>query len=158
MWTKKFQMFNLDLEKAEEQEIKLPISAGLLKKQKCSRKISISDLLTVPKPLTVWITTNHGKFWKRWACQTTWPASWEIYIQVTKQQLEVDMEQQSGSKYGKGYVKFVYFHPSYLIYMHSMSWEMLDWMKHKMESRLPGEIAITSDMQITPTLWQKVKN
>ena len=70
-------MFKLVLEKAEEPEIKLPTSAGSLKKQESSRKTSISTLLTMPKPLAVWITINCGKFWKRWEYQTTWPASWE---------------------------------------------------------------------------------
>ena len=79
-------------------EIKLPTSAGSWKKEKSSRKISISALLTMPKPLTVWITINCGKFWKRWEYQTTWPASWETYTQFRKQQLELDMEQQTGSK------------------------------------------------------------
>ena len=63
-----------------------------------SRKTSISALLTMPKPLTVWITINCGKFWKRWEYQTSWPASWETSIQVRKQQLELDMEQQTGYK------------------------------------------------------------
>ena len=98
MWTVNFQMFKLVLEKAEEAEIKLPTSAGSLEKQESSRKTSISALLTMPKPLTVWITVNCGKFWKRWKYQTTWPASWETYMQVRKQQLELDMEQQTGSK------------------------------------------------------------
>ena len=78
-------------------------------------------------------------------------------MQVKKQQLEQDMEQQTGSKSGKEYVKAVYYHPAYLTYMHSTSWEMLDWMKHKLESRLLGEISVTSDMQMTPPLWQKAK-
>ena len=78
-------------------------------------------------------------------------------MQVKKQQLELDMEQQTGSKSGKEYVKVVYCHPAYLTYMQSASLEILDWMKHKLESRLPGEISITSDMQMTPPLWQKVK-
>ena len=78
-------------------------------------------------------------------------------MQVRKQQLELDMEQQTGSKYGKEYVKAVYCHPAYLTYMQSTSWEMLGWMKHKLESRLLGEISITTDMQMTPPLWQKVK-
>ena len=91
-------MFKLDLEKAEEPEIKLPISTESLKEQESSRKTSISALLTMPKLLTLWITINYGKFWKRWEYQTTWPASWEIYMQVRKQQLELDMEQQTGSK------------------------------------------------------------
>ena len=94
--------------KAEEPEIKLPTFAGSLIKQESSRKTSISALLTMPKPLTVWITINCGKFWKRWEYQTTWPTSWEICMQVKKQQLELDMEQQTGSKYGKEYVKAVY--------------------------------------------------
>ena len=93
-----FQMFRLVLEKAEEPEIKLPTSAGSSRKQESSRKTSIPALLTMPKPLTVWITINCGKFWKRWAYHTTWPASWETYMQVRKQQLELDMEQQTGSK------------------------------------------------------------
>ena len=150
-------MFKLDLEKAEESETKLPILVGSSKKQESSRKTSTSALLTMPKPSTVWITTNCGKFWKRWEYQTTWPASWEICMQVKKQQLELDMEQQTGSKWGKEYIKAVYCHPAYLTYMQSTSCEMLSWMKHKLESRLPGEISITSDMQITPPLWQKVK-
>ena len=97
-WTVNFQMFKLLLEKAEEPEIKLPTSAGSLKKQESSRKTSISALLIMPKPLTVWITINCGKSWKRWEYQTTWPASWETYMQVRKQQLELNMEQQAGSK------------------------------------------------------------
>ena len=67
-------------------------------------------------------------------------------MQVKKQQLELDMEQQTGSKLGKEYVKTVYCHPAYLTYMQSTSREMLGWRKHKLESRLPGEISITSDM------------
>ena len=153
MWT----VFKLVLEKAEEPEIKLPKSAGSLKKQEGSRKTSISALLTTPKPLTVWITISCGKFWKRWEYQTTWPASWETYMQVRKQQLELDMEQQTGSKQEKEYVKDVYCHPAYLTSMQSTSWETLGWKKHKLESRLPGEISITSDMQMTPSLWQKLK-
>ena len=78
-------------------------------------------------------------------------------MQVRKQQLEPDMEQQIGSKLGKEYVKAVYCHPAYLTYMQSTSWEMPGWMKHKQESGLPGEISITSDMQMTPPLWQKVQ-
>ena len=74
--------------------------------------------------------------------QTMWPASWEICMQVSKQQLELDMDQQIGSKSGKEYIKTVYCHPAYLTYMQSTSWEMLDWMKHKSESRLLGGISI----------------
>ena len=92
MWTENFQIYKLDLEKAEEPEIKLPTSVGSSKKQESSRKTSTSALLTTPKPLTVWITTNCGKFFKRWEYQTTWPTSWEICMQAKKQQLELLME------------------------------------------------------------------
>ena len=78
-------------------------------------------------------------------------------MQVKKQQLERDMGQQTGSELGKEYVKTVYCHPAYLIYMQSTSGEIPGWKKHKLESRLLGEISITLDMQMTPPLWQKVK-
>ena len=76
-------------------------------------------------------------------------------MQIKKEQLELDMEQQNSSKLGKEYVKAVYCHPAYLTYVKSTSWEILDWMKHKLESRLSGEISITSDMQMTPPLREK---
>ena len=110
------------------------------------------------KTYTVWITTNCRKLLKRWEYLTTWSASWEICMQVKKQQLELDMEQQTSSKSQKEYVKAVYCYPAYLTYMQSTAWEMLDWMKQKLESRLLGETSITSDMQMTPHLQQKVKN
>ena len=105
----------------------------------------------------VWITTNCGKFFKRWEYQTTWSASWEICIQIKKPTVRRDMEQWTGSKLGKAYVKAVYCHPAYLTYMQHTSCEMLGWMEHKLESRLPGEISITSDMQMTPPLCRKWK-
>ena len=151
-----FQMFKLDLEKAEEPEIKFPASTDSLKMQESSRETSTSALLTTPKPLTVWITTN-WKILQEMEYQTTWPASWEICMQVRKQQLELDMEQQTGSKSGKEFVKAVYCHLAYLTYMHSISWETLNGMKHKLESRLLGEMSITSDRQMTPPVWQKAK-
>ena len=121
-----FHMFKLDLEKAEESEIKLPISVGSSKKQESPRETSTSALLTMPKPLTVWITTNYGKFFKRWEYQTTLPASYEMCMQVKKQdrsrnRLVQDMEQQTGSKLGKESIKAVYFHPAFLTYMLSTS-------------------------------------
>ena len=76
-------------------------------------------------------------------------------MQVRKQRLELDMEQQTGSKSGKEYIKAVYCHNAYLTYKQSTSRKMLGWMKYKVESRLSGEISITSDMQMTPPLWQK---
>ena len=78
-------------------------------------------------------------------------------MQVKKQQLEPDMEQWTRFKLGKEYIKVVYCHPVYLTYMQSTSCKMPSWMKHKLESRLPGEISVTSDRQMTPPLWQKVK-
>ena len=78
-------------------------------------------------------------------------------MQVKKQQLELDMEKQTGSKLGKEYIKVVNCHPAYLTYMQSTSGKMPGWMKHKLESRLPGEISITSDFQMTLPLWQKAK-
>ena len=79
-------------------------------------------------------------------------------MQVKKQELELDMEQQTGSKLGKEYIKAVYCHPAYLTYMQSASCEMPGWMNHKLKSRLVGKISITSDMQMTPSLWQKANN
>ena len=98
-------MFKLDLEKAEEPEVKLPTSTGSSKKQESSRKTSISALLTMPK--CVDHSQNCGKFLKRWEYQTTWPASCKICMQVKKQQLEPDMEKQTDSKSEKEYVKAV---------------------------------------------------
>ena len=97
------------------------------------------------------------KFLKLQEYQTTLPAPWAICMQVKKQHLELGIEQQTGSKSGKEYITAVYFHPAYLTYMQSTSGETLDWKKHKLESRLLGEISIASDMQMTPPLWQKVK-
>ena len=101
---------------------------------------------------------DHNKLWKilqEMRIPDHLSASWEICMQVRKQQLELDMEQQTGSKSRKEYVKAVYCHPAYLTSMQSTSWETLGWMNHKLESRLLGEISITSDMQMTLSLWQK---
>ena len=148
-------MFKLDLKKAEEPEMKLSTSVGSQKKQENFRKTSTSASLTTLK--LVWIITNCGKFFKRWEYQTTLPPSWEICMQVKKQQLEPDMEQQTDSKLGKEHVKAVYCQPAYLTYIQSTSRKMPDWMKHKLESRLPGEVSITLDILMTPPLWQKTK-
>ena len=151
MWTETFQMYKLGLEKAEEPEIKLPAFVGSQRKQGNSRKTPTSASLTMIKPLTVWITINCGKFLKRWKHQITWPASWEICIQVKKQQLEPDMEQQTGSKLGKEYIKAVYCHPAEYIMQNAG----LDEAQARI--KIAGEISITSEMQMTPPLWQKVK-
>ena len=99
-----------------------------------------------------------GKLLKIWEYQNTLSVSSKICMQVKKQQLELDMEQQIDSKSGKENVKALYCHTVYLTYMQSTTCEMPGWMKCKLESRLPGEISITSDMQMTPPLWQKVEN
>ena len=93
------------------------------------------------KPLTLSITTNYGKFLKGWEYQTTLPASWETCMQVKKQQLEPGYRTTDWFQIGKGfYVKAIYCHPAYLTYMQSISYKMLGLMKHKLESRMPGEI------------------
>ena len=125
-------MYKLNLEKPEEPEVKLPTSVGSFKKQESSRKTSTFALQTMPKSLTVWITTNCGKFLKRWGYQTTLPASSEICMQVKKQQVEMGMEQQTGSRSGKEYIKAVYCHPAYLTYMQTTSCEMPGWMNNKL--------------------------
>ena len=111
----------------------------------------------MPKLLTVWIKAYCGKFLKRWEYQTTLPDSWQMCMQVKKQELKPDREQWTGSKLRKEYVKVVYFHPAYLTSMQNenASCKILGWMKHKLESRLPGEILMTSDMQMTPPFGRK---
>ena len=147
-------MIKLVLEKAEESEIKLPTSAGSSKKLESSRKKNICFT-----DYSLWLCglQQTWKFLKRWECQTTLSASWEICMQVKKQHLELAMEKQTGSKLGKEYIKAVYCCLVYLNSVQNTSCKMLDWMKHKLESRLLGEISITSDMEMTPPLWQKVK-
>ena len=115
-----YQMFKLDLEKAEETEIKLPTSVGSSKKQENTRKTATSALLIMPKNF-MQITTQCRKFFNRWEYKTTLPSSWEICMHVKKQELEPDMKQQTGSKLGKDYVKTVYCHPANLTYMQSTS-------------------------------------
>ena len=127
-------MFKLDLEKAEEPEIKLPTAAGSLEKQESSRKTSISALLTMP---SLWLyrsqqTMENSSRDGNTRSPDLPPEKSEL--QARKQQLELDMEQQTGSKLGKEYVKAVYCHHAYLTSMQSASWEMLGWRKHKMES------------------------
>ena len=103
---------------------------------------------------------DHKKLWKilkEMGIPDHLSCSWETRMQVRKQQLELDMEQQTASKSGKEYFKAVYCHPAYLTYMQSTSCKMLGWMKYKLESRLLGEISIISDMQMTLPLWQKAK-
>ena len=139
-----FQMFNLDLEKPEEPEIKLPTSTGSSKKQESSRRTSTSASLTTLKPLTVWITTNFGNILKRW----------ESHLICLLRNLYADQETTVRTGHGtmdwfqigKEYIKAVYCHLVYLTSMQSTSCKMPGWMKHKLESRLPGELSIISVM------------
>ena len=119
----------------------------IIKKQENSRKTSISASLTMPKASTVWITTNCGLFLKRWEYQSTLPASWKTCVQDKKQQLEQHMEKQIGSEF---YIKAVYCHSAYLIYMKSTLYEMLGWMTCRLESRLLGEISTITNIQKLP--------
>ena len=149
-------MFKLDLEDRGTRNLIAKIHWIVEKKEK-SRKTSSSVSLTTLKHLTVWITTNCGRFYKRWEYQTTLPASWEICMQVKKHHLKLDMIQQTGSILGKEYVKSVYCRRAYLPYMQTTSHETPGWMKHKLESILSGEMSITLYMQMTPPLWKKEK-
>ena len=152
-------MFKLVLEKAEEQEIKLPTSNGSSKKQDSCRKASLSTLLTMPKPLTVWITINCRKLLKRWEYLTD---DLNCLLRNLYAGQEATVRTGHGTKdwfqIGKGVHQGCILSPCYLTSMQSISRETLGWKKHKLESRLPGEISITSDMQMSPPLRQKVKN
>ena len=144
----KFQMFKLDLEKAEEPEIKLSISIGSSKQQESSRKTFTSALLTMPKTLTVWITTTFGKFIKK---EMALPDHFTCLLRnlYAGQEATVRTRHRTTNwfKIGKGVCQGCILSPC-LTYIHSTSWEMLGWKKHKLEPRLPGEIPITSDTQM----------
>ena len=154
MWTVNFQMFKLDLEKAEEPEIKLPRSIGSKKKQENSRKTSTYALLTMPKALTVWITTKTN--WKILKDMGI-PAHhtcllWNLYADQ-EATVRTGHELMDWFKIGKGVhqccILSLCLFNLYAGYMNKMP----GWMKHKLESRLPGEILMASDMQMTPPLW-----
>ena len=157
MWTVNFQMFKLVLEKAEEQEIKSPTSVGSSKKQDISRK----HLL-----LLYWLRQS------LWLCgpqETVENSETEGNIKSPDLPPETSVcrSRRIGHGHGTGqgtpdwfqtgkeYVKAIYCHPAYLIYMQNTSCKMPVWMKHNLESRLLGEISITSDMQMTPSSWRK---
>ena len=152
MCTVTFQMFKLDLEKAGELEVKLPTSDGSLIKQESSRKTSISALLTSLKPLTV-----HKKLWKiLQEMRIPDHLTWLLRNLYADQEATVRTGHWTTDWYQIG--KRVY--QGYILspcLFNLTSHKILGWMKHKLESRLPGEILVTSDMQMIPTLWQKVK-
>ena len=109
-WTEKFHIYNLDLEKLEEPEIKLPLIHWIIEKAREIQKSIYFCFSDYTKASDSVVHKNCGKFFKKWEYQATWPAYWEICIQVKKQHLELDMEQQTGSKLGKEYIKAVYCH------------------------------------------------
>ena len=136
-----FQMFKLDLENTGTRDqianIRWIIKKARELQETKQNKTSTSVLLTMPKPLTVWITTNCENS-SRWEYHTTLLASWEVCMQVKKQQLEQDMEPQTGSSLGKEYIKAVHCNPDSLTYMQSTSWEMLGWMKYSWNQKTAG--------------------
>ena len=153
-------MFKLDLEKANKPEIKLPTSVGSSKKQENSGKTFISASLTMLKPWIVQITINCGKFFKRWGIphgeyHTTFLALRNMYADQ-EATVKIGHGTMDWFQIGKGvYVKTIYCHSAYLTHIQNTSCEILGWMKRKLESRLPGEISITSDMQMTPLNGRK---
>ena len=147
-WTKNLQIYKLDLEKAEEPEIKLSTFTASLRKQGNSNKTSTSASLK--GYVKAFDCVDHNKPWKilkKMGIINCLSCSWEICMWVKKQQFESYMEQLTGSKLGKEYNKSVCCHPVYLTSMQSTSCEMPVWMNHKLDSRLPGEIT-TSDTQM----------
>ena len=152
-----FHVFQLDLEKAEEQIAKI---CWIIEKAREFQKNISCCFIDYVKAFDCVSHNKLCKFFKRWEYQITFLASWEICMQVKKQQLELDMEQQTGSKLGKEYVKTVYCHTAYFTCIQNTSCEMPVWMKHKLESRFLGEISITSYMQVTPPLgrqWRRTE-
>ena len=145
-------MFKLNLEKAEEPEIKLPTSTGSSEKQESSRKASTSTSLTSK----AFDCVDHNKLLKILQEMVTPDHLTRLLRNLYagyKEETELYMEQCTGSNLGKEYVKAVYCQPAYLTYMQSTSCEMPCWMKNKPESRLPGKISVTSDMQMTLPLY-----
>ena len=120
------------------------------KAREFQKKTCTSASLTMLKTFTMWITTNCRKFLKWWEYQITWPVSWEICMQVKKQQLDANMKQWNGLKLAKEYIKAIYCHPTYLTCMQSTSCKMLRWINLRLESRLLGEIRTISDVQMIP--------
>ena len=144
------QMIKLDLEKAEKSDIKLPTPIGLSKKQESSRKTSTSALLTMPKPLSVWIKINYGKFLKRWDYQTTWHVGQETTVRTGHG--TTDCFQIRKGVHQGCILSLCLFN----LYAEYITWNArLD--EAQAESRLPGEISVISDMQMTPPLWHRVK-
>ena len=149
-------MFKLVLEKAEEPEIKLPTSAGSSEKQDSSRTNFYFCIIDYTKAFDS-VDQNKLKILKEMGIPDHLTCLLRNLYASQQQQLELDMEQQTGSNQEKEYIRAVYCHPAYLTSMQSTSWETLGWKEHKLESSLPGKISISSDRHMTPPLWQNVK-
>ena len=149
MWTENFQMYKLRLEKAEESD-QIANICWITEKAKGIPENHLLLFHWLYKSLWQNESQQTGKFLKRWESQTTLPVSWETYMQVRKQQLELYMEQLTDSELGKEYDKAAYRHPAYLTYMQRTSCEMLSWLDHKLKSRLLEEISTTTDTQMIP--------
>ena len=155
MWTMNFQMFKLALEKQKNQRSNWHIH-WIIKKAREFQKNIYFCFIDYAKIIDCWITTKCRQFWKRWEYQTIWPILRNLYS---------GQEATVRTGYGttdwfhieKGVGQGCVLSSWLLTYMHNTSWETLGWMKHKLESRLPVEISITSDTQMTPPLWQEVK-
>ena len=158
MWTVNLQTFNMDFRKGRGTRDRIANICWIIEEAREFQKNIYFCFIDYAKAFDC---VDHNKPWKillkRLESQTTLPASWEICVQVKKQQWEPDVEQQTGSKLGKEYIKTVYCHLPYLTDMQSTSCKMLGWRKHKLESRSPGEISITSDMQMTPPLLAEIE-
>ena len=156
MWTVSFQMFKLDLEKAEEPGIRLPISAGSSKKQESSRKTCISALLTTPKPMIVWLTTN-WKILKEMGIPDHLTCLLRSLYAGQEATGRTGHRAVDWVQIGKGVHQGCILSPCLFNLYADTSYGMLVWMKHTLESRSLGEISVTSDMQMAPSLWQKAK-
>ena len=148
MWIKNFQMCKLDFLKGRWTREQIANVCLIIEKAREFQKNIFFCFIDYAKAFDC---VDYNNLWENSS------RDGKTRRQVKNQQLESDMEQQTGSKSGKEYIKATYCHSAYLTYMQSTSWKMQSWMKHKLESRLPGEIPITSDMHMTPPLWQKVK-
>ena len=158
MWTANSLMFKLVLEKAEEPEIKLPTSAGSWKKQESSRKTSTSALLTMSKPLTVWITINCGKFWKRWEYQATWPASWENLYAGQEATVRTGHGTTNWFQIGKGVHQGCILSPCLFNLFAEYIMRKAGLEEAQAGIKIARDISTSSDMQMIPPLWQKMKN
>ena len=155
-WTVNSQMFKLDLEKTEEPD-QIANIRWIMEKAKEFQKNIYFCFIDYAKALDC---ADHNKLWKvleEMGIPDHVTCLLKNLYAGQEAKLELDMEQQTGAKSGKEYAKAVYCHPAYLTYMQSTSYKMPGWMKHNLESRLPGEISITSEMQMTPPLWQNAK-